>query len=56
LIKMSKENKRGKLILAFPVSNNIIGKDLEAQRIFRKEGRKEGRKKGRKEERKEERK
>jgi hypothetical protein len=46
---MSKENKRGKLILAFLVSNNIIGKDLEAQRIFRKEGRKEGRKKGRKE-------
>jgi hypothetical protein len=41
---MSKENKRGKLILAFLVSNNIIGKDLEAQRIFRKEGRKEGRK------------
>jgi len=56
LIKMSKENKRGKLILAFLVSNNIIGKDLEAQRIFRKEGRKEGRKEERKEERKKERK
>jgi len=37
---MREKDKRGKLILAFLVSNNIIGKDLEAQRIFRKEGRK----------------
>jgi len=31
LIKMREEDKRGKLILAFLVSNNIIGKDLEAK-------------------------
>jgi len=31
LIKMREEDKRGKLILAFLASNNIIGKDLEAK-------------------------